>query len=87
MTVTVVEKFHLSEQYTPENFLESYRSSMEMELRNYNMLEYNLFRRSKSFYRKDTCVWSFRIRLFPDRKAKYLLNIFIRFSVNAAVWI
>lgn len=23
MTVTVVEKFHLSEQYTPENFLES----------------------------------------------------------------
>ena len=39
MTVTVVEKFHLSEQYTPENFLESYRSSMEMELRNYNMLE------------------------------------------------
>ena len=88
MTVTVVEKFHLSEQYTPENFLESYRSSMEMELRNYNMLEYNLFRRSKiTFTGKDTCVWSFRIRLFPDRKAKYLLNIFIRFSVNAAVWI
>ena len=39
MTVTVVEKFHLSEQYTPENFLESYRSSMELELRSYNMLE------------------------------------------------
>ena len=55
MTVTVVEKFHLSEQYTPENFLESYRSSMEMELRNYNMLEYNLFRRSKiTFTGKDT---------------------------------
>lgn len=50
MTVTVVEKFHLSEQYTPENFLESYRSSMEMELRNYNMLEYNLFRRSKIIF-------------------------------------
>lgn len=88
MTVTVVEKFHLSEQYTPENFLESYRSSMEMELRNYNMLEYNLFRRSKIILQeKIPCVWSFRIRLFPDRKAKYLLNIFIKFSVNAAVWI
>ena len=49
MTVTVVEKFHLSEQYTPENFLESYRSSMEMELRNYNMLVPQI---KNHFYRK-----------------------------------
>ncbi len=45
--VTVIEKFHLSRQYTPDNFLEVYRSSMELELRNYNMLEYNLFKRAK----------------------------------------
>lgn len=47
MSVTVIERFFLSQQYTPENFLEVYRSSMELELKNYNVLEYNLFRRSK----------------------------------------
>ena len=46
ITVTVIEKFILSRQYTPKNFLEAYRGSMELELRNYNMLEYNLFKRS-----------------------------------------
>ena len=44
---TVIEKFRLSRQYTPDNFLEVYRPSMELELRNYNMLEYNLFKRAK----------------------------------------
>ena len=47
MSVTVIERFYLSGQYTPENFLDTYRSSMEMELRGYNMLEYNLFKRAK----------------------------------------
>ena len=45
--VKVIEKFRLSRQYTPDNFLEIYRSSMELELRNYNMLEYNLFKRAQ----------------------------------------
>ena len=38
VTVTVIEKFRLSGQYNPQNFLETYRSSMELELRSYNML-------------------------------------------------
>ena len=46
VSVTVIERFHLSGQYTPENFLEIYRSSMELELKNFNMLEYNLFKRA-----------------------------------------
>lgn len=33
VTVTVIEKFRLSGQYNPQNFLETYRSSMELELR------------------------------------------------------
>ena len=40
MQVTVIERFHLSKQYSPANFLEVYRASMELELKNYNMLEY-----------------------------------------------
>ena len=47
VSVTVIERFRLSGQYTPENFLEVYRSSMELELKNFNMLEYNLFKRAE----------------------------------------
>ena len=45
--VKVIEKFRLSEQYTPENFWGIYHSSMALELKNYNMLEYNLFQQAK----------------------------------------
>ena len=51
--VKVIEKFRLSRQYTPDNFLEIYRSSMELELRNYNMLEYNLFKRAQITFTED----------------------------------
>ena len=54
VTVTIIERFYLSRQYTPENFLEVYRQSMELELKNYNMLEYNLFKRAKiAFFGED----------------------------------
>ncbi|MDC7288276.1 PolC-type DNA polymerase III [Blautia schinkii] len=47
VSVTVIERFTLSAQYTPENFLEIYRQSMELELKNYNMLEYNIFKQAR----------------------------------------
>ena len=53
VTVTVIEKFKLSGQYTPKNFLDSYRSSMELELRNYNMLEYNMFKQAQITFPDD----------------------------------
>ncbi len=45
--VTIVEKFLLSRQYTPENFLNAYRDSMELELKNVSPLEYNLFHQAR----------------------------------------
>ena len=48
--VKVIERFYLSRQYTPNNFLEVYHSSMELELKNYNMLEYNLFKRAEIYF-------------------------------------
>lgn len=51
--VTVIERFHLSRQYSPANFLEVYRSSMEVELKNFNMLEYNLFKRAQIAFPSD----------------------------------
>ena len=40
----ILERFELSEQYTPGKVLELYRDSLLFELRAYNILEYNLFR-------------------------------------------
>ena len=44
MTVKVLEKFQLSSQYTPELFFDAYKSSMGLELRNYSILVFNMFR-------------------------------------------
>ncbi len=41
--VKVIEKFRLSRQYTPQNLLEVYRSSMLLELKHYHMLLHNMF--------------------------------------------
>ena len=42
LQVKIIEKFQLSRQYTPENFLEMYRDSILLELKQYSMLEYNI---------------------------------------------
>ena len=47
MDVTVIEKFHLSVQYTPENFLDVYRDSMETELKKHSSLDYSLFHQAE----------------------------------------
>ncbi len=44
MEVKVIERYRLSEQYTPEYLLEMYRDSMLEELKHYSLMEYNLFR-------------------------------------------
>lgn len=41
--IKIIEKFRLSKQYTPENLLEVYRSSMSLELKNYQILLHNMF--------------------------------------------
>lgn len=43
MQIKIIEKYQLSQQYTPENFLEVYRPSILLELKNYSILEYNMF--------------------------------------------
>ncbi|WP_373217834.1 PolC-type DNA polymerase III [Ruminococcus sp. 5_1_39BFAA] len=56
LNVTVIERFFLSKQYTPANFLDTYRSSMELELKNYNMLEHNLFKRAEIVFPQDNTL-------------------------------
>lgn len=47
MDVKVIEKFALSVQYTPENFFETYRESMELELKNSGNVEFTLFHKAE----------------------------------------
>ncbi len=47
ITVKIVEKFHLSEQYTPERLLELYRDSIQLELGRCSALLANLFHRAE----------------------------------------
>ena len=47
LMVTVIEKFTLSVQYTPEVFLKAYRESMELELSRVSDLACHLFHTSE----------------------------------------
>ncbi|MDE7286147.1 MAG: PolC-type DNA polymerase III, partial [Lachnospiraceae bacterium] len=44
VAVKLYERFHLSEQYTPEKLMNAYKDSILLELRNYSPIEYNLFK-------------------------------------------
>ena len=44
VAVKLYERFHLSEQYSPEKLMNAYKDSILLELRNYSPVEYNLFK-------------------------------------------
>ncbi len=48
--VKLYERFHLSEQYTPQKLLDIYRDSILLELRNYSPVEYNIFKGAELAY-------------------------------------
>ena len=50
ITIKIYEKFSLSAQYTPENLLDIYRESIELELKDYDHMEYSLFRSASFLY-------------------------------------
>ncbi|MBQ7425499.1 MAG: PolC-type DNA polymerase III, partial [Lachnospiraceae bacterium] len=50
VTIKIYEKFALSAQYTVKNLLDLYRESIEMELRDYDHMEYSLFRAADFLY-------------------------------------
>ncbi|MCD8022739.1 MAG: hypothetical protein LUF30_07155 [Lachnospiraceae bacterium] len=55
LTIKVIEKFHLSRQYTPKKLMPIYEESIALELKDYNALLYTMFRQSnKEFSDEDT---------------------------------
>ncbi|MBO5208412.1 MAG: PolC-type DNA polymerase III [Lachnospiraceae bacterium] len=50
MTIRIYERYHLSSQYNPEKFMNIYRDSILLELREYSPIEYNLFKNADIEY-------------------------------------
>lgn len=50
LMVKIHERFELSSQYTPENFMAAYRESILEELKRYSHVEYNAFRTAEVSY-------------------------------------
>ncbi|WP_124067486.1 PolC-type DNA polymerase III [Clostridium sp. E02] len=47
VTIKIIERFCLSEQYTPKKLLKAYRDSLLMELKHYSIIEYSMFRKAE----------------------------------------
>lgn len=56
LEIKIVEKYHLSGQYTPEKFLNVYKDSLLLELKNYSILLYNILRKADCRFPKDNIL-------------------------------
>ena len=76
MTVKIMEKFHLSQQYTPEKLMDVYKDSILSELHNYSLLLYNLFRCAKmDFDREDHMRLILEDTIVAQNRSEELVDI------------
>ena len=85
MDIKIQEKFTLSSQYTPELFLDAYRSSMALELKNYSILVFNMFRNAViTFPEKNTMHLVLQSSVLAKSKEEelvsYIEKIFCEFT-------
>lgn len=74
--VKIQEKFCLSEQYTPELLMKGYQDSIALELKNYSILEYNMFRKATFSYIEDhTMKITLEENVLAREKAGELIRI------------
>ncbi len=74
--IRIMERYRLSGQYTPEKLLGVYRDSLLLELRNYSMIEYSIFRRAHcSFPREDVLHMTIEDTAINREKAGELKRI------------
>lgn len=52
IVIKIFEKYKLSEQYTPDKLLQAYRDSLLLELKNYSIVEYSMFRKAECTFEK-----------------------------------
>ncbi len=74
--VKIIEKFHLSGQYTAQKLMPVYKDSILLELKHYNIFLYNLFRNAKcEFTDPDTLHLSMEDNVVAQGKEEELLQI------------
>lgn len=76
LSVKIIERFKLSEQYTPQKLLKAYRDSLLMELKNYSIIEYNMFRKAKfDFPKQDLLTLTVEDTIVSREKAGELKRV------------
>ncbi len=76
ITIKIFEKYRLSSQYTPEKLLNAYRDSLLLELKNYSIIEYSMFRKAEfTFERPDLLHMTVEDTMVNKEKAGELKRI------------
>ena len=76
LTIKIMEKYHLSGQYTPEKLLMVYKDSLLLELKQYSIIEYTIFRKAEiSFPEPDLMDMTIEDSMVSKEKAGELKRI------------
>ncbi len=75
MVVKIYERFRLSAQYTPEKFMDSYRDSLLLELKEYNHVLYNMFKNGEPVFREGNLILTLEDSVLVREKAAELKRI------------
>lgn len=74
--IKVIEKYHLSEQYTQEKLLAVYKDSLLFELKNYSIIEYTMLRKAEcTFPKQDVLRMTIEDTMVNKEKAGELKRI------------
>ncbi len=76
ITVKIIEKFGLSLQYTPKKLLDVYRDSILLELKEYSIFEFNLFRKADCvFTAEDVMHLTLEESVISEGKGEELVRV------------
>lgn len=83
IVIKIIEKFCLSSQYTPKSLLEVYKDSILLELKNYNTIEFSIFRKAKcQFMEEDILQLTVEDSIVAQDKTKELKQILEKIFVE-----
>ncbi len=74
--IQILEKYQLSEQYTPENLLREYRDSILLELKNRSVVEANMFANAKCEFENERIMHlQFEDSIVAQGKAEAIIQL------------
>ena len=74
--IQLVEKYLLSSQYTPENFMREYRESILLELKQKSIVEHNMFANAKCTFENEQMMnLEFEDTIVAEGKAESIVSL------------